>query len=224
MRKIILTAITIVVAGMPLVAAENSDIRDEFVKQFRENNDIILRVGVDALGGIDDTTGSMATGDKKGLDRSMGFELAMGAEEKVENFEWGFRRIMSIYGYGSGTYYNGTYKADINNAGIETTAARYFKATQYFKPYIGVGLGLNINSYDDHGAYQKSDDYQFTVHAVGGVSGELFVGIGYYAEYKYRFAPSETLQITPKNGSGTIEIENEGVNGGVFMAGLSYQF
>ena len=226
MRNIVLTALTITMASMPLLAAENNnrdnEVQSQFIKQFREKNSIVFRVGVDALGGKDDTSTNTA-GDKKGLDRSMGFELSMGAEEKVENFEWGFRRIMSIYGYGDGTYYNGVYKADISNAGLETTAARYFKATQYFKPYLGVGLGLNINSYDDNGKYQTSNDYQFTVHAVGGVSGELFTGIGYYAEYKYRFAPSETLQITPKGGS-LIEIENKGVNGGVFMAGVSYQF
>ena len=230
MRNIILTALTITMVSMPLIAAKNNpddDVKDQFIKQFREKNSILFRVGVDALGGKDDTS-TNAVGDKKGLDRGMGFELSMGAEEKVENFEWGFRRIMTIYGYGCGTYYNETpaytYQADTSNVGLETTAARYFKATQYFKPYIGVGLGININSYDDHGAYQKSDDYQFTVHAVGGVSGELFTGIGYYAEYKYRFAPSETLQIKPVNSLTTIEIENEGVNGGVFMAGLSYQF
>ena len=225
MRKLVLTAMSIAMAGMPLAAAQNSDIRDEFVEQFREKNSILLRVGVDALGGQDNTTGSTASGDRKGLDRSMGFELSMGAEEKVEDFEFGFRRIMTIYAHGNGTYYNGNYKADTSNFGVETTAARYFKATQYFKPYVGMGLGLNINSYNDHGEYLKSDEYQLSVHAVGGVSGELFVGIGYYVEYKYRFAPSETLQITPVSNSGNIiEIENEGVNGGVFMAGLSYQF
>ena len=224
MKKTILVAMSVALTNTLLVAAETTDIRDQFVKEFREKNNIILRVGVDALGGQDDTTGSIATNDKKGLDRSMGFELSMGAEQKVENFEWGFRRMMNIYAHGNGTYYNGTYKADTSNFGFETTAARYFKATQYFKPYVGIGLGLNINSYDDNGQYQKSDDYQLTVHAVGGVSGELFVGIGYYAEYKYRFAPSETLQITPKDGTAVIEIENEGVNGGVFMAGVSYQF
>jgi len=224
MQKTILITLMVTMAGMPLLVAEQKDYRDEFRKQFREKNDILLRVGVDTLNGNDDTTGSTAMGDKKGLDRSMGFELAIGAEEKVENFEWGFRRMMTIYSYGDGTYYNGAYKADTSNVGVETTAARYFKATQYFKPYIGVGLGLNINSYDDHGAYQKSDNYQLSVHAVGGVSGELFVGIGYYAEYKYRFAPSETLQVIPKGTSSIIEIENEGVNGGVVMAGLSYQF
>ncbi len=223
MKKTVLTALTVVIASAPLVAADRQAIRDEFQKQFREKYDVILRVGVDALGGKDDTKVDSA-GVKTGVDRSMGFELLAGAEEKVENFEWGSRRMMSLYSYGNATYYNGAYEADINNAGIETTGASYVKLTQYFKPYVGLGLGLNINSYNDHGAYQKSDDYQLTVHAVGGVSGELFTGIGYYAEYKYRFAPSETLQITPKTGGGIIEIENEGVNGGVFMAGLSYQF
>ena len=154
----------------------------------------------------------------------MGFELSAGAEEKVANFEWGSRRVMSIYSYGNATYYNDTYKADIKNIGIETTGATYIKLTQYFKPYIGVGVGLNVNSYDDNGAYVTSSEYQLTVNAVGGVSGELFSGVGYYAEYKYRFAPSETRQVTPVGGSTTIEIENEGVNGGVFVAGLSYQF
>jgi len=212
-------------AGMPLLAAEKKDYEEALMKQFRDNNDVLLRAGVDVLGSNDDITGSTATGDKKGLERSMVFEVAVGAEEKIENFEFGFRRTMTIYSYGDETYYNGAYKADISNYGVETTAARYFKATQYFKPYLGLGLGLNINSYDDHGAYKKSDNYQLTVHAVGGISGELFVGIGYYVEYKYRFAPSETLQVTPKNDNTNIlEIENRGVNGGVAMAGLSYQF
>ena len=225
MKKTILIAMSIALTSTSLVAAEQADFREEFVKEFRDKNDIIFRGGVDALGGKDDTTSSKASGDRKGLNRGMGFELSIGAEEKITNFEWGSRRLMTLYSFGAGTYYNGAYEADISNAGIETTAARYFKATQYFKPYVGLGLGLNVNSYNDNGAYQKSDDYQFTVHAVGGVSGELFVGIGYYAEYKYRFAPSETLQITPKNAvGGIIEIENEGVNGGVFMAGVSYQF
>ena len=225
MRKIILVALTVVMSSIPLLAVEKKDYEEAFRKQFREKNDILLRVGVDALGGKDDTTGSTATGDKKGLERSMGFELSIGAEEKVENFEWGFRRIMSIYSYGNGTYYNGSYSADTSNYGVETTAARYFKATQYFKPYVGVGMGLNINSYDDHGQYMTTDEYQLSVHAVGGVSGELFTGIGYYAEYKYRFAPSETRQVTSRDDvTNIIEVENEGVNGGVFMAGVSYQF
>ena len=224
MKKTVLTAMTIVMASMPLVAADRQAIRDEFQKQFREKYDILLRVGVDALDGKDDTNKD-AAGVKTGVDRSMGFELSAGAEEKVANFEWGSRRTMSFYSYGNATYYNGTYEADIKNVGIETTGASYFKLTQYFKPYIGVGLGLNINSYDDNGAYVTSDDYQLTVHGVGGVSGELFTGVGYYAEYKYRFAPSETRQVTPVNDpTNIIKIENEGVNGGVFMAGVSYQF
>jgi len=223
MKNIALSVCIVMATGMPVLAADAEEIRSQFLEEFRAKNDIMWRVGVDALGGNDDTE-VLTSGGKKGLDRNMGFELSVGAEEKVENFEWGSRRLMTIYSHGDASYYNGAYKADINNLGIETTVARYFKATQYFKPYVGLGLGLNINSYDDNGAYVTSDDYQFTVHAVGGVSGELFVGIGYYAEYKYRFAPSETLQITPKDETLSIEIENEGVNGGVFMAGVSYQF
>jgi len=222
MKNIILVTSLIAVMGTSLMAESSDEYAEAFRKAFREKNDIILRVGVDALGGVDDISGSGL--NKKGSEQDMGFEVAIGAEEKVEDFEWGSRRMMTLYSYGETTYYNRNYKAEIFNSGIETTAATYFKATQYFKPYVGVGIGLNINSYDDHGSYRTSDDYQFSVHAVGGVSGELFTGIGYYAEYKYRFAPTERLQVTPEGSSTALEIENKGVDGGVFMAGLSYQF
>ena len=214
-------------AGLPLTAADDNDIREEFRKQFREKYDILLRVGVDALGGNDDTE-KTATG-KKGADREMGFELAMGAEEKVENFEFGTRRTMALYNYGDTTYYNDTsvpYMADIHNFGIETTGATYFKATQYVKPYVGIGLGINVNRYNDHGASVTTEAFQPTVHLVGGVSGELFVGLGYYAEYKYRYSNTIKEKATVDNGTTLelVEIENKGVRGGQFMAGVSYQF
>ncbi len=220
MNKILTTTIVATLVSTSIMAAETTDFQEEMQKQFREKYDILLRVGVDALGGNDDTT--KITSGKKGLDRKMGWEVVVGAEEKVKDFEWGSRRTMSIYSHGDGTYHNGTYSADITNIGVETTGATYFKATQYFKPYIGVGLGLNINDYNDNGAYRNAEQFQITVNAVCGVSGELFTGIGYYAEYKYRFAPQSKEQVTI-NGS-TVEIENQGVNGGVFMTGLSYQF
>lgn len=223
MQKIILPIIAIVMTGLPLTAADN-DIREEFHKQFREKYNILLRVGVDALGGEDDTE-TIGTG-KKGADREMGYELVMGVEKKVENFEFGTRRTMTLYNFGDTTYYNGTYLADIDNFGIETTGATYFKATQYVKPYVGIGLGINVNRYNDHGVSVTSESFQPTVHIVGGVSGELFVGIGYYAEYKYRYSNTIKEQATVDNG-GTlelVEIENKGVTGGQFMAGVSYQF
>ena len=222
MKKIILATSLLSVISTSLLADKVESFEEAYRKAFLAKNDIVLRIGVDALGGEDDVSGSGLS--KLGSERDMGFEVAIGAEEKVADFEWGYRRMMTLYSYGETTYYNGSYKADILNSGIETTAATYFKATQYFKPYMGIGVGLNINSYDDHGQYRQSDDYQFSVHAVGGVSGVLFSGLGYYAEYKYRFAPSETLQVTPIGSSSVTEIKNDGVNGGVFMAGLSYQF
>ncbi len=222
MKNIVLPVCIVMAMGMPVLAADTDDIRSQFIEEFRAKHDIMWRVGVDALGGNDDTE-ALATGGKKGLDRGMGFEVSVGAEEKAENFSWGSRRLMTFYSHGSASYYNDTYKADISNIGVETTAASYYKMTQYVKPYIGIGLGININSYDDNGASVKSQHFQPTVHAVGGVSGELIAGLGYYAEYKYRFSNSVEQELTLKDGSH-VSAENTGVNGGVFMAGVSYQF
>ena len=226
MKNMMLTiAIVSIVGSVSLLAADKDEqrkqFREEFRKQFREQNDILLRVGVDALGGNDDTE-KIATG-KKGNDRSMGYELSMGAEEKVDDFEFGSRRMMTIYNHGDATYYNGTYMADIKNFGVEMTGAKYFKATQYVKPYIGAGLGLNINQYNDHGQSIDSESFQPTIHVVGGVSGELFVGIGYFAEYKYRYGANVT-KVVPLASGSTTKIENNGVVGGQVMAGVSYQF
>ena len=221
MKKSILPIVAIMIAGLPLTAADN-DIREEFRKQFKEKYDILLRVGVDALGANDDTT--TTAGIKKGLDKNVGYEFSVGAEEKVEDFSWGSRRLMTLYNYGNGTYYNAPYQAQTRNYGAETTMARYYKMTQYVKPYLGLGLGININDFDDNGLSKNSQNFQLTVNAVGGVSGELFVGIGYFVEYKYRFASNITEQLVLKDGTGSVEVENKGVSGGQVMAGVSYQF
>lgn len=222
MQKITLSLLTIAIAGMPLMAADQ-DIYDEMYKQFREKNDVMFRVGVDALGSNDDTK-LLPGGGKKGLDKNTGFELSFGAEEKVNNFEWGSRRLMTFYYHGRGTYYNGDYKAKTQNFGGETTMARYIKLTQYVKPYLGLGLGINVNDYDDSGRSKNAQEFQLTVNGVAGVSGELVTGIGYFVEYKYRLASNTTEQLVLKDGSGSVEVENNGVSGGQVMAGLSYQF
>ena len=211
-----------IIVTIPSVAAEKKDYQEEFRKQFREKYDILLRVGVDALGSNDDTS-TLAGGGKKGLDKKMGYEFSVGAEEKVENFNWGSRRIMTLYNYGSATYYNGAYEARTYNYGAETTMARYYKMTQYVKPYVGLGLGININDYDDKGRSKNAQEFQLTVNGVAGVSGELFVGLGYFVEYKYRLASSTTEQLVLKDGTN-VEVENKGVSGTQAMAGLSYQF
>ena len=218
MKKIVLAVLSVVVVSMPLVAAET----DSMAQQFLEKNDIMLRLGVDALGGKDDTKGSGST--REGTKRQMGFELSLGAEEKVEDFELGARRLMTFYSHGSTSYYDGAYTAKMQNFGVETTGASYWKLTQYFKPYLGLGMGVNVNQYDDNNQYANSQDFQLTLHGVGGVSGELVSGLGYYAEYKYRLAPSQTIQATLQDGTTKAEVKNESVNGGVFMAGVSVQF
>ena len=223
MKKVILTALGIVLAGLPLVAAGNESTMDEFEKQFREKNDIMLRIGVDALGGVDNTNVLANNTGKDGYSRQMGFELSMGAEEKVENLELGTRRLMTFYSHGNTNYYDGLYSAKMRNFGMETTGATYWKLTQYIKPYLGLGMGVNVNQYEDSNQYLDSQDFQLTLHGVGGVSGELVSGLGYYAEYKYRLAPTQTVHATLQDGTKA-EVKNDSVNGGVFMAGVSIQF
>jgi len=222
MRKIVLTALSVVMVSFPLFAVEKGSDLDEFQKQFREKNDIMLRVGVNALGSENDTTGSYPT--QSGTKHQMGFELSLGAEEKVENLELGARRLMTFYSFGRTNYYDGAYSAKMTNFGMETTGATYWKLTQYVKPYLGLGIGLNVNQYDDNNQYANSQDFQLTLHGVGGISGELVSGLGYYAEYKYRLAPSQKIQATLQDGTTTAEVKNDSVNGGSFMAGVSVQF
>jgi len=223
MQKITLSVLAAMVATLPLMAADQEVVQVVLVEKFRAENDIIFRVGVDALGSNDDTS-TLSGGGKEGLDKKTGYELSLGAEEKVKNFEWGSRRLMTFYDYGRGTYYNDDYKAKTRNFGIETTMARYIKLTQYVKPYLGLGLGINVNDYDDGGRSKNAQEFQLTVNGVAGVSGELVVGIGYFVEYKYRLASNTTEQLVLKDSSGTVEVENKGVSGGQLMAGLSYQF
>jgi len=222
MKKIVLAVLSAVVVSSPLVAAENKSTLNEFEKEFRENNDILIRLGGNALGNESDVTGSGST--RKGTKHQMGFELSLGAEEKVENLELGTRRLMNFYSYGRTNYYDGDYSARMTNFGMETTGATYWKLTQYIKPYLGIGIGLNVNQFDDNNQYLSAQDFQLTLHGVGGISGELVAGLGYYAEYKYRLAPSQKIQATLQDGTTTAEIKNDSVNGGSFIAGISTQF
>ena len=226
MRKITLSLLTVAIAGLPLLAAEyeaSDDYRDEFSKQFRAKNDIIMRLGVDALGRQNDTSMIAGTDLQVGTDRKTGYEVSIGAESKVKDtFGWGARRYMSFYDYGDSTYYNRGYRADISNYGVETNMATFYKISQYFKPYAGIGFGINLNRYNDHGTSVQSEKFQLTLNVAGGVSGELFAGIGYYAEYKYRYADNSTYVVA--SSTPQVTAENKGVSGGVMMAGLSYQF
>lgn len=199
---IAVTAAAMVLAS-GLLAAEPVEEAQKRFKYMSENFERIVRIGVDVQGNQNDVTAGV--GDEK----KMGYEIAFGAERKVEDFRFGTRIMNTIYNYGDKTYYTGTSETRNSNYGLEMSMSRFYKATQYFKPYLGAGFGLNKSKISDDSGFQ-SETYAPTLHLKAGVSGTVIVGIGYYVEVKRRFADN------------TDKID--GVNGTMTTAGISYQF
>ncbi|MDA3946073.1 MAG: hypothetical protein PF439_05290 [Helicobacteraceae bacterium] len=187
--------------AMAVEAAPEKNRFDEMSKRY----DRIVRIGVDVQGNQDDRT-SVGTGDKK----DMGYEIAFGAEKKVDDFHFGSRIMNTFYNYGDKTYYQGGNETYNSNYGVELSMSRFYKATQYFKPYLGAGFGINKSKVTDNNSNEMRETYSPTLHVMAGVSGEVIVGIGYYVEVKRRFADN-TNRI-------------DGVNGTMTTAGMSYQF
>lgn len=173
-------------------------------EDFGKNFDRIVRIGVDVQGNQDDVTAGV--GDKK----KMGYEIAFGAERKVEDFRFGSRIMNTIYNYGDKTYYDGPNETLNRNYGLEMSLSRFYKATKYFKPYLGGGFGINQSKTTNNTTNAMQVSYAPTLHLMGGVSGEVIAGIGYYVEVKRRFA-DHTNKI-------------DGVDGTMTTAGVSYQF
>jgi len=177
---------------------------EEMAKRF----DRVMRIGVDVRGNQDDVTGGI--GDKK----DMGYEIAFGVEKKVDDFRFGTRIMNTIYNYGDKTYYQVGSETLNTNYGLEMSMSKFYKMTQYFKPYLGAGFGINKSKTTDSISATKIEHYAPTLHIMAGISGELIVGIGYYVQVKRRFADNYSL--------GGIEVD--GVNGTMTTAGVSYQF
>ena len=203
MKSILSVTAAVIIAASSAVAAEMPEPSKRFA-EMSKHYDKIVRIGVDVQGNQDDVSGD---GDKK----DMGYEIAFGAERKVDDFRFGTRIMNTIYNYGEKTYYEGGNKTYSNsNYGLEMSMSRFYKATQYFKPYLGLGFGINRSktTYSDSNVMEER--YAPTLHVVAGVSGELIVGIGYYVEAKRRFADNTNLI--------------DGVDGTMTTAGVSYQF
>ncbi len=202
MKTYIAAAAAAMVLASGVIAAEPVEQNKGF-ENMRKGFERIVRIGVDVQGNQDDVTAGV--GDKK----KMGYEIAFGAERKVEDFRFGTRIMHTIYNYGDKTYYTATNETRNSNYGLEMSMSRFYKATQYFKPYLGAGFGLNKSKISDDSGFQ-SETYAPTLHVKAGISGEVIVGIGYYVEVKRRFADN------------TDNID--GVNGTMTTAGISHQF
>jgi len=192
-------------AASSVMAAEMPG-KPEHYAEMHKRFDKVLRIGVDVQGNQDDVN-SNGVGDKK----DMGYEVAIGLERKVENFRFGTRIMNTFYNYGDATYYKaGGQKTYNTNYGLEMSMSRFYKATQYFKPYLGAGFGINKSKTTDNYSNNKEVTYAPTLHLLAGISGELIVGIGYYVEVKRRFADNSNLI--------------DGVDGTMTTAGVSFQF
>jgi len=234
MKKIFFTVLMVLILNSAAVASGFSTALEETMSK----NDIIFRLGYEVTGDDDDaktlnydTNGNPCPDGacgKYGFDRDAAYEFSIGLEEKVDDFKFGTRKMLTIYKDGDGTFHNGNFTSDVTNAGIEATYSVFYKATKYFKPYLGAGLGINRQTNDDEGQWRDNEEYSPTFVTKAGISGELFAGFGYYAEYKYRFADNKKISVPHRIGpsliDGYVDIEIEGVDGGRFMAGISYQF
>lgn len=203
MKTVMRAAAAVIVLVSGVMAAEPVSENKGFENK-NKRFDRIVRIGVDVQGNQEDVTAGV--GDKK----EMGYEIAFGAERKVKDFHFGSRIMNTIYNYGDKTYYNGANETYNTNYGIEMSMSRFYKATQYFKPYLGGGFGINKSRTTDNGSNVMQESYAPTLHLMAGVSGEVIVGIGYYVEVKRRF------------GDHTNEID--GVDGTMTTAGISHQF
>ena len=202
-----------------------------------ENESIVIRGGADAQGkDYNSKVGTVAwagyvEAGRTGRDKDMGYEISIELEEDVKNFEFGSRKTLNLYNHGDAVMYDGKVSKNSTNYGLDFTYNVFFKATQYFKPYIGAGLGVNRRTFEgelsDSATYVE---YEPTLNAVVGASGELIVGIGYYVEYKYRFAhnvENQVFAVDVTNGPGLPEFHRfdvEGVNGDQILVGLNYKF
>ena len=224
MKQILLSTLAVATLATSMFA------EDKYNTQTNENSamynkNFVIRMGGDIIGSQDNYDKTTDIGTKN----SAGFEMAFGAEELIEDFSWGSRQMFNMYYTGESTYNNQGYQAKIKNYGFTTSYNYYYKATQFFEPFIGAGAGLNLEIYNDlidantKGSSKRSQTYNPTVHFQAGVSGVLFSFIGYYAMYKYTLASNST-QLVPLQTGGSVEVENNGVAGGRTTAGLNLVF
>jgi len=184
-----------------------------------EPKDYIFRLGFDLQGSRNDVSGSGS--NKFGQKVGTAFELSLGSESSVHDFEFGVRSLGTLYYNGRGTFYSAnSYEADVSNLGVEGTVAVFYKATQYFQPYIGVGAGINIGNYDDHGKALSESKYNPTLHGLIGVNSQLIGPIGLYAQHKYTISDESKQNAVLSDGT-VIRIENRGISGSKWIAGLS---
>ena len=232
----------IIISSMALVALSTSAMALDLLDK---DESVVVRVAMDVEGSqndsefiVLDTAGSPCNQQcgKYGADYDAAFEISAAFEEEVADGEFGSNKVVTYYDRGDAKIFNGKYlTTNVSDRGLEFTYEVFYKFNQYFKPFVGAGFGINQEKVD----YQRRDgklpstsydrdrtEYTPTVNAVVGITGEVFAGIGYYANYKYRLADSSSTT-TPaqiNNVWTNREIKIDHLDSGQFLAGISYKF
>ena len=227
MKKIVLTTAAVIALSTSAMAFD----------LVGDNESIVIRGGVDAQGkDYNSFVGTYAwpgnvTAGRTGRDKDMGYEIAIEIEEDVKDFEFGTRKTLNLYNHGDAVMYDGKVSKKSTNYGLDFTYNIFYKVTKYFKPYVGAGVGINRRTFNGELAdAATSINYEPTLNAVIGASGDVVVGIGYYVEYKYRFADKvkdQLFAVDVTNGPGLPEFHRfdvEGVSGDQILVGLNYKF
>lgn len=206
-----------------------------------EDESVIIRFGADAEGkdynsqvGNINYPGSPTAG-RTGVDRDAAYEFAIDIEKNVADGEWGTKKSFTLYDHGDAIRYDGKVSRETSNIGLDFTYSVYYKVNEHFKPYVGGGFGINQRKRTGELANSaESTNYEPTLNAVIGVSGEIYKNFGYYVEYKYRFADNvddELVFVDPGAGGLPIadpdnwhRVDADGVDGGQIMIGISYKF
>ena len=223
MKHITLAISMLLFSLMPLNALDLID-KDEKV---------FVQIGFDLEGAVSnshlqmlDTLGHpMSNPDRiQGTDQEQAWEISIGLEEQVNQKEFGSRKILTYYDAGKITRYDGTYTAYNKNTGIEASYEIYYKWMTFFRPSIGAGVGINVlHHYDD--GWREVKEFSPTVHVSAGVTGEIVDGLGYYVNYKHRFA-NNSIRTVPiyRGGLYLVRVDLDGAEGDKFLLGLTYKF
>jgi len=233
MKKIILSIASIATLSTSAIAANDAS---ESVSIFN-NKSIVIRGGITGFSSDDthQTIPGSVTGGTSGDKQDIGYLFCVGVEDDVSDNMFGTRQMITMSKQGDKTSYDGHLEITQANESLEYSYEVFYKLNQYFKPYVGIGAGLNRNGliydydspHNNDTDYINAESYDATAHAKLGVTGELIVGIEYFAEYK-RVAGGSSIKVDMHRDILTgldinADIENS-LNVNVVTVGLGYRF
>ena len=230
MKKILMSALLV-------SSLVSSAMAFEFISK---NERVVIFGGITNVDNADYFIGSIGnegslTAGYTGTKEEAGFSIAIGLEEKVKDGQFGSRKMITYYDDGKKIYGDGGYQEIFTDKGIEASYDIFYQLNNHFKPYVGVGIGMNdgtatARKYNTPapapGVYTirwetSGHSYDATALFRVGITGEIAADIQYYAEYKYRMG-GESAQVSTTN-FGSTDNPNP-VKHNTVTLGLGYKF